>query len=109
MLAARFLYCILPDSISTMAKDTASSGKAAPSGSGASAKNFYLTAYNFASAILWLTVLGRTAGAAYLRGPEFVPIAVGQFVRYTQTIALLEVVHSILGSSPPPSLYTAIK
>ncbi|EPE10120.1 protein tyrosine phosphatase [Ophiostoma piceae UAMH 11346] len=92
-----------------MAKDTASSGKAASSGSGSSAKNFYLTAYNFASAILWLTVLGRTAGAAYLRGPEFVPIAVGQFVRYTQTIALLEVVHSVLGVVRAPFFTTAMQ
>ena len=62
-------------------------------------KLLYLTAYNFASAVLWATVLGRTAGAAYLRGPEYVPIAVGYFVRWTQTLALLEVVHSLLGTS----------
>lgn len=61
------------------------------------AKLLYLTVYNFASAVLWLTVLGRTVGATFLRGPEFVPLAVGSFVRWTQTLALLEVVHSLLG------------
>ena len=76
------------------------------------AKLLYLTVYNFASAVLWLTVLGRTAGAAALRGPEFVPLAVGSFVRRTQTLALLEIVHSLLGeffslSPSPPLLSTS--
>lgn len=76
-----------------MAKDIPGTGRVPAS----QVKLLYLTAYNFASAVLWTAVLGRTAGAAYLRGPEYVPIAVGSFVRWTQTMALLEVVHSLLG------------
>ncbi|CAK7211929.1 hypothetical protein SCUCBS95973_001290 [Sporothrix curviconia] len=73
------------------------------------AKLLYLTVYNFALAVLWLTVLGRTAGAAFLRGPEFVPLAVGSFVRWTQTLALLEVVHSLLGVVRAPVFTTAMQ
>ncbi|CAK7245532.1 MAG: hypothetical protein STHCBS139747_007116 [Sporothrix thermara] len=73
------------------------------------AKLLYLTVYNFASAVLWLTVLGRTAGAAALRGPEFVPLAVGSFVRRTQTLALLEIVHSLLGVVRAPIFTTAMQ
>lgn len=72
-------------------------------------KLLYLTVYNFASAVLWATVLGRTAGAAYLRGPEYVPIAVSYFVRWTQTLALLEVAHSILGVVRAPFFTTAMQ
>ncbi|KJR85658.1 3-hydroxy acyl-CoA dehydratase [Sporothrix schenckii 1099-18] len=72
-------------------------------------KLLYLTAYNFASAVLWATVLGRTVGAAYLRGPEYVPIAVSYFVRWTQTLALLEVVHSLLGVVRAPFFTTVMQ
>ncbi|EFW98819.1 phosphatase-like protein [Grosmannia clavigera kw1407] len=67
-------------------------------------KGLYLTAYNFISAILWTTVLGRTAIVAGLRGPAFVPIVVDDFLRCTQTIALLEVVHSVLGMGAPATM-----
>ncbi|CAK7262761.1 hypothetical protein SEPCBS57363_000208 [Sporothrix epigloea] len=73
------------------------------------AKLLYLTVYNFASAVLWLTVLGRTVGATFLRGHEFVPLAVGSFVRWTQTLALLEVVHSLLGVVRAPVFTTAMQ
>ncbi len=88
-----------------MAPTTRSSGGepvASASTASSQGKSLYLIAYNFVSVVLWATVLGRTAGAVYLRGPEFVPLAVATFLRWTQTLALLEVAHSAFGT---PSLF----
>jgi very-long-chain (3R)-3-hydroxyacyl-CoA dehydratase len=57
----------------------------------------YLIAYNATSAIAWMTVLGRVIATFLLRGPTFVPAVVDNFVRNTQSFALLEILHSILG------------
>jgi hypothetical protein len=60
----------------------------------------YLIVYNAASAVAWATVLGRVLAVLYLKGnPGSVPVAVDTFVRNTQTFAVLEILHSILGSS----------
>lgn len=86
-------------------KEIPGTGRVEPS----QVKLLYLTAYNFASAVLWATVFGRTVGAAYLRGPEYVPIAVSFFVRWTQTLAVLEVVHALLGVVRTPVFTTAMQ
>lgn len=73
-------------------------------------KTGYLILYNAVSAILWATVLGRTVGANLLRGPAFVYISTGDFVLWTQTLMILDVLHGLFGKSiyrsfsHPPSL-----
>ncbi len=58
----------------------------------------YLVLYNFVSAVLWATVLGRTALIAGIRSPALVHIGVSSFVRWTQTLAAAEILHSVLGT-----------
>jgi hypothetical protein len=63
----------------------------------------YLILYNFVSMILWLVVLGRVVLLVPLVGFGRVYSGVGNFAKWTQTLALLEVVHSAVGminSSP---------
>jgi hypothetical protein len=60
-------------------------------------KNGYLILYNAVSAILWLTVLGRIVGINVLRGSRFAYPAVGEFCKWTQTLAGMEVLHSLFG------------
>lgn len=74
-------------------------------------KRAYLVAYNAASALLWSVVLGRTvatlAANGLETGPALVYPAVGEWTKWTQTLAALEIVHSVLGmraSSPLPRL-----
>lgn len=57
----------------------------------------YLVFYNLISAVLWLAILGRTALLVPLVGFENVHGGVGEFTKWTQTLALLEIVHSALG------------
>lgn len=61
-------------------------------------KTQYLILYNFVSAILWLVVLGRVLLLVPLVGFGRVYPAVGQFTKWTQTMALLEVVHAATGT-----------
>ena len=60
-------------------------------------KTLYLILYNFASAVAWSTVLGRVVGVLALHGPAFVYDATGTFTKWTQTMAIMEVFHSLLG------------
>lgn len=64
----------------------------------------YLILYNFISAVLWTTVLGRTAFTAYLRSPALVHITVSTFARRTQTLAALEILHAAFGKPARPLL-----
>lgn len=72
-------------------------------------KRAYLVAYNALSALLWSVVLGRTvatlAANGLETGPALVYPAVGEWTKWTQTLAALEILHSVLGmrgpSSPP--------
>ncbi len=65
----------------------------------------YLILYNFVNAILWLTVLGRAVLLILLVGFGRVYPGVGKFCKWTQTLALLEVVHAATGKhSPSPKL-----
>jgi very-long-chain (3R)-3-hydroxyacyl-CoA dehydratase len=69
----------------------------------------YLIAYNAASAVAWATVLGRVLGVLYVKGnPGLVPVSVDTFVRNTQTFAVLEILHSLLGLSSHRLLVDAI-
>ncbi|KAI9711829.1 MAG: hypothetical protein M1820_001974 [Bogoriella megaspora] len=60
-------------------------------------KTRYLTLYNIVSAILWFTVLGRTLILVPLVGYANIHGGVGEFVRWTQCLALIEVVNSAVG------------
>lgn len=57
----------------------------------------YLILYNFVSSILWFVVLGRVVMLAPLVGFGHVFAGVGQWAKWTQTGALLEVVHAAVG------------
>ena len=57
----------------------------------------YLVLYNLLSAMLWVAVLGRVILLVPLVGFENVHGGVGEFAKWTQTLAVLEVVHSALG------------
>jgi hypothetical protein len=82
---------------------------------GAYLKRQYLMSYNAISTALWFGVLGRVAmfgyhGSLYKGGwlsegaNEGVYEASERYTRLTQTVALLEVVHSLVGTLPPFSL-----
>lgn len=86
-------------------------------------KRAYLVAYNAISAVLWSVVLGRTlstlAANGLDKGPAVVYPAVGEWTKWTQTLAALEVVHSLLGtrdtsypsclpSSPSPNPFISV-
>ncbi|KAI9749412.1 MAG: hypothetical protein M4579_006878 [Chaenotheca gracillima] len=69
----------------------------------------YLTLYNLVSAALWAVILGRVVLFLPLIGPEKVYGGVGLLVKWTQTGALLEVVHSLFGIVRAPVSTTAIQ
>lgn len=61
-------------------------------------KKAYLVLYNAASAVAWATVLGRVVLVAGWKGTPFVPLAVDNFARITQTFAFMEVLHALTGA-----------
>lgn len=63
-----------------------------------SPKKQYLILYNFISALSWLVVLGRIVLLVPLVGFGRVYPGVGYFTKWTQTVALLEVVHAATGA-----------
>ncbi|KAL9038289.1 MAG: hypothetical protein Q9180_003229 [Flavoplaca navasiana] len=65
----------------------------------------YLTAYNAICALLWLSVFGRTVVILPITGIESVYEAAGDFTKWTQTVAILEILHSAFGlvRSPLPT------
>lgn len=60
----------------------------------------YLIAYNLVCAILWTAILGRVILLVPLLGFENVIGGVGEFAKWTQTLAVLEIVHSVTGRKP---------
>jgi very-long-chain (3R)-3-hydroxyacyl-CoA dehydratase len=69
----------------------------------------YLLAYNFVSAALWLTVLGRVVLVSKDNGGALKAAETGKvyqnlesYARLVQTGALLEVVHSLVGELASP-------
>jgi len=65
-----------------------------------SPKTQYLILYNFVSAILWAAVLGRVLLLVPLVGFGNVYAGVGNFAKWTQTLALLEIFHAASGKLP---------
>lgn len=82
-----------------MADKTAAKPAPKPKPKSSPVKNGYLILYNAVSAILWLTVLGRVVGITAVRGPQLAYPAVGEFCKWTQTLAGMEVLHSLFGKS----------
>ncbi|KAK0113207.1 hypothetical protein ONS95_014902 [Cadophora gregata] len=74
-----------------------------------SPKTQYLILYNFVNAVLWLTVLGRVLLLVPLVGFGRVYPGVGRFCKWTQTLALLEVVHAAVGLVRAPIGTTAMQ
>ncbi|KAK2605379.1 hypothetical protein N8I77_008218 [Diaporthe amygdali] len=76
-------------------------------------KRAYLVAYNAISALLWSVVLGRTLSTLLAhgidKGPALVYPAVGEWTKWTQTLAALEIVHSVLGVVRAPLLTTLMQ
>ena len=85
-----------PRNSTTMAADAAAATKR-PLKPASTANKAYLIFYNSVSALLWSVVLGRTVMLLGLHGPEYVYPNVGEFTKWTQTLAGLEVMHSLLG------------
>lgn len=59
----------------------------------------YLIGYNLVCAVLWFAILVRVLLLIPLVGFENVGGGVGEFAKWTQTLALLEVVHSAMGKT----------
>ncbi|KAG6019051.1 hypothetical protein E4U41_003429 [Claviceps citrina] len=76
---------------------------------GSALKRGYLILYNFASAVAWSVVLGRTIGLLYLGGPSAVYPGVGEWTKWTQSAAVMEVLHSLLGIVRAPPATTAMQ
>ncbi|PQE14682.1 hypothetical protein CJF31_00007661 [Rutstroemia sp. NJR-2017a BVV2] len=72
-------------------------------------KTQYLILYNFFSALAWTIVLGRVLLLVPLVGFGRVYPAVGHFTKWTQTMALLEVVHSATGVVRAPIATTLLQ
>ncbi|THW64980.1 PTPLA-domain-containing protein [Aureobasidium pullulans] len=70
-------------------------------------KTGYLVLYNAISTILWGTILGRVLLIAGVHGTRYVFPGVGEFAKWTQTLALLEVVHAAVGIVRAP-LFTTL-
>jgi hypothetical protein len=79
------------------AKDTTPSSRSQlPAGRQSTTKNAYLTLYNLGSALLWASILGRTVTSLDKKGGALYTQQ-GEFVKWVQTIALMEVAHSLFG------------
>jgi hypothetical protein len=68
------------------------------SASRTSPRTKYLIGYNLVSAGLWTVILHRVVSHSGLKGePETLYNVVGDFARWSQTLALVEIVHSLFG------------
>jgi hypothetical protein len=86
-----------PSSITTMADRPQQPVRVARERKSSPVKTGYLVLYNAVSTILWATILGRVLLVASVHGTKYVFPAVGEFAKWTQTLALLEVVHAAVG------------
>ena len=57
----------------------------------------YLVLYNSLSGVLWTAVLGRVILLVPLVGFKNVYGGVGEWTKWTQTVAVLEILHSAIG------------
>ncbi|CZT23480.1 related to protein tyrosine phosphatase-like protein (putative anti-phosphatase); pepino protein; pasticcino protein pas2 [Ramularia collo-cygni] len=73
------------------------------------AKTTYLILYNSISALLWSVVLGRVLLIASIHGYASVYTGAGNFTKWTQTLAGLEVLHAATGLVRAPLLTTLMQ
>lgn len=77
--------------------------KTNPPSGGFTAKKAYLVLYNAASASAWAIVLFRVVSSLLLhQDPSAVAPTVDTFARTTQTFAIMEILHALTGTCPPP-------
>lgn len=62
----------------------------------------YLSAYNSVCALLWLSIFGRVVLLVPITGFESVYEGAGDFTKWTQTVAILEILHSAFGAYSSP-------
>ena len=67
-----------------------------------SPRSLYLILYNVISAALWSMVLGRVIMINGTKGYPYAYSDMGDYVRWVQTLAGLEVVHAAIGMTPLP-------
>jgi len=60
-------------------------------------RSLYLIAYNATSALLWSVVLGRVLSIWAIHGYRNVYTGAGEWTKWTQTLAALEIVHAAIG------------
>ncbi|KAK9468374.1 tyrosine phosphatase-like protein [Lipomyces arxii] len=69
----------------------------------------YLFQYNVVSAFFWFAVLLRVVAILPILGPENIAEGNANFIKWVQTGALLEIVHSLLGLVRSPILTTLMQ
>lgn len=62
-----------------------------------SPKTQYLIFYNSISALLWFVILGRVVTGVPSLGFSNIYDVVGRFTKFTQTAAVLEIIHAATG------------
>jgi very-long-chain (3R)-3-hydroxyacyl-CoA dehydratase len=67
----------------------------------------YLISYNVLSTFLWGAVLARLAILFPLVGTKFVAGGLADFTRWVQTVAILEIIHALIGWVKSP-LFTTV-
>ncbi|KAK3680109.1 hypothetical protein LTR78_000486 [Recurvomyces mirabilis] len=72
-------------------------------------RSLYLICYNAISALLWAVVLGRVVLIAGIHGPKYVFAGVGEWTKWTQTLAALEIAHAGIGLVRAPLLTTLMQ
>jgi hypothetical protein len=88
----------MPQSKSTKAAgDSSEPASAKPKPASSPIANSYLVVYNAASAAGWLIILVRTLMILAQFGPRYVFLGVGERTRLTQTLAVMEILHSVFG------------
>jgi len=97
------------DTRDTPAERTAASKRGPKPLQSSNSKTQYLILYNFVSSILWLVVLGRTVLLVPMVGFARVYPGVGNFTKWTQTLACLEIVHAAFGVVRAPISTTAMQ
>ncbi|KAK5122144.1 hypothetical protein LTR85_004390 [Meristemomyces frigidus] len=72
-------------------------------------RSLYLILYNCVSAFLWSVILGRVLSITTIHSYRGVHIGTGQWTKWTQTLAGLEVLHAAIGLVRTPILTTVMQ
>ncbi|KAK5990119.1 3-hydroxyacyl-CoA dehydratase [Cladobotryum mycophilum] len=72
-------------------------------------KTGYLILYNVLSAFAWGIVLARTTNLLATEGPQFVYFGVNEWLTWTQSMAGMEILHSLFGIVRAPLMTTIMQ